>query len=128
MGGAALLVTASVDVRAAPLRLALVALVGASLATLSPLSLGLVAARSPAALARANAVYNGCYALGLMLGPALVAAALAAGPARWVVLASGGAWCGHGLLAALGRARSMRVRASAHEAWDGSLRRGVDGG
>lgn len=106
-GGAALIVFASLPLpatdgdvswtRAARLGLAFV--VGGTLATLSPLSLMLqVRLNDPAELARANALYNTHYAVGMLLGPLVVSAAVDAIGPRTLIVAAGAGWLLHAVL------------------------------
>lgn len=101
-GGMALLlfasVPASVDSVATMARLGLTFIVGATLATLSPLSLMLqVQLNTPAALPRANALYNAHYAVGLLVGPLLVAAAIEVAGTTALLRVSGALWLLHAL-------------------------------
>lgn len=74
IGGVAVLTLAVSSLTWLPVRGALAFVIGGTVATLSPLSLLLQSRANDAGdLARANALYNSCYAAGGLIGPVLVA-------------------------------------------------------
>lgn len=101
VGGAAVLATGLVPLQG-PLAMTLAFTIGATLATLSPLSLLLLLRHNDgASLGAANAFYNAHYAVGLAIGPTAVAGLVGVCSMDTLLVAMGALWVLHALFIAL---------------------------